>query len=920
MKKLVLPLFLIATQAFAGNYLTQEMEILRGDLKSDDPSRRELTLRLADMYFDLSIKDDLDNKDLKVDREKSLAFYQEALKGEDGFKPLEGDTRLKVVFQAARLQDKLGQKAKAEALFHELYNNPQVPRNLKLEATLYLGELNEDLAKLPQAIKFYKESISLCGSVDTCNFAHYRLGWSYFKETKLDDAIVEINLALWDGKAQLRDQVVNDLISFMSQRLTDGKRELKEIEAVIVKSKNQALMSQMAETFYLAGNREAGGYILSHINKKNPSLYNEIRLLEESYGFRKWDDVDNYLTVLGRRAAKDLPTIAEEKSEALKIHRRLIVQLDAEVDTNSERVEVLKRSIDLYLSFYSADEMKIKMQEGWLKVEKDNDVKIKRLGVWITENLKAGTAHKDINNLRRTRLSLAQKQNNAEVVIAEANALALTADNMADGREYQYVAAYELNKMNKTAEAEVIFKKLVDQSLENNLPDQWMIQSQNLLLDNYNTRKDFAAISGSVALWTSHESMKDKKDLSDEFAQMKVVATQAAFQTAVAKGDSQESLDYFFINCRQNILLPQSCDNAKILSVKLKDQVKLVTLLEMSKDEAALVNEYELMGRFSDAARLREKTLKSHSGLADYLKISLLYELDLNFKDRNRVLGMMVSTLKGPVKIDPKFEKTLYVTLVEADMIDAKVLGLAWSLPYKMKIAQSFEKVHSDNNTKKMILSQKTYQGAVWSKVLLEEVQKMDMNLRKVSFYSGNSKAQFKKKSDMLTRMESEANSYLQGADSETRVYLLSMMHKSNNDFAQEIINTPIPSELDAVTVEQVKASLNEMAGAFVKSSEDYNKLMTDELAAIEDKVAAQRVAVNIAAADPKYASFITLSDEAVSRTAAFDYSVRNSDVATLKIEPASATALSSLEKFYTNNKSERIASYFKERIQLLKN
>jgi hypothetical protein len=920
MKRLFLLSLFVASQTLAGNYLTQEMEALRGDLSSEDPSRRELTLRLADMYFDLSIKDDPENKDLKVDREKSLAYYQEALKGEDGFKPLEGETRLKVVFQCARLQDKLGNKAKAETLFKELYSHSEVPRNLKLEATLYLGELYEDRAKLIDASKFYKESLSLCSSIDSCNFAHYRLGWTYFKDTKLDAAIAEINLSLWDAKGHLRDQVVNDLISFMSQRQTDGKKELREMEVIIAKSKNQALMSQMAETFYLAGNRVAGGYILGHINKKTPSFYNEIRLLEESYGFRNWDNVEQYLNLLGRRSKADLPSVPEERSEVLKIHRRLIVQLDAEVDTNSARVEVLKRAIDLYLSFYPSDEMKIKMQEGWLKVESDNDVKIKRLGLWINENVKSGASQKDINNLRRTRLSLAQKQSNSDVVIAEANALTLTADSIQDVREYRYVAAYELNKTNKTAEAEVLFKKLIDESLEKNLPDQWMVLSQNLLLDNYNSRKDFSAISSSVALWTSHESMINRKDLADEFKQMKAVANQASFQAAVAKGDSQESLDHFFDNCLQNVLVPQSCSNAKILSVKLKDQTKLVTLLEMSKEEPALINEYELMGRFSDAARLREKTLKSNSPVTDYLKISLLYELDLKFDERNRLLSKMVASLKGQSKIDPKFEKLIYVTLVEAGMIDSKLLSLSWSLPYKMKIAQSIESVHSDNNTKKMILAQKTYQGAVWSKIVLDEVQNMDTNVRRVSFYSGNSKAQFKKKSNLLSRMESVANSYLQGADSETRVYLLSMMAKSNYDFAQEIINTPIPVDLDADSIEQVKASLNVMASAFVKSSEDYGKLMSDELAAIEDKTVSEKVAANISTANAKYASFISINEETVPRTASFDYSVRSTDIAKLKIEPNSIGALTSLENFYTNNKSERIASYFKERIQLLKN
>ncbi len=923
MKKYLLSsLLLLSCTTFAGNYLTQEMETLRQDLKSDDPARRELTLRLADMFFDLSIKDDLENTSLKADRETSLTLYQEALKGSDGFAPLEGDTRLKAIFQSARLQDKLGQKAKAEALFMELHTNAQAPRNLKLEAALYLGELSEDRAKLGEAIKYYQTAVTLCTSIDTCNFAHYRLGWTYFKETKLNDAIKEIYLSMWDAKGQLRDQVVNDLISFMSQRQTDGKAELKEIEAVILKSKNQDLMAQMAETFYLAGNREAGGYILSHINKKKPSLYNEIRLLEESYGFRKWDDVEGYLNVLARRTPKDLPVAQEEKEEALKIHRRLIVQLDAESDTNPDRAGDLKGSIEIYLTLYPVDEMKTKMQEGWLKVEKDDNVKMTRLGLWIDENTKVGMPQKEINHLRRTRLSLAQKNNKPEIVIAEAHALAKTSENVADTREYEYVAAYELNKLKKTAEAEVLFKKIIDQSLAQNIPDQWMIQSQNLLLDNYNTRKDLAAIVTAVGIWTTNPNMKDRKDLQDEFAQMKVIAGQASFEKAVAGGDSKESLEHFYQNCKSGIIVPQSCDNAKVLSVKLKDQAILVSVLELTKDEAGLMNEYELMGRFSDAARLREKHLSPKSQVSDYLRVSLLFELDLNFKDRNRVLMNMVSALKGPIKIDPKFEKILFLTLVEADMVDSKVLGLGWSVGFKVKLAQVVEKSHGDANSRKVLLAEKTFQGPIWSRVVLDEMQKQDTAQRKVSFYGTNSEVMFKRKMDMISRFENQANSYLQGSDSQTRVYLLSMMQKTNKDFAAEIINTPMPSDLNAAMIKQVRAHLQEMASAYLKGEADYAKLMNDEIAAIENKELAAKVSANVIEAQPQYASFIVDSteDSLVAKTSAFDYSIRKGDIEKLGEDPTELSALTALEKFYTTNKSERIASYFKERIQLLKN
>lgn len=909
MKRLVLPLLLLSTPVLAGNYLTEEMEILRRDLGPDDPSLRELTLRLADLYFDISIKDDPENRSISEDREKALALYQDTLKGAHGFAPLEGETRLKVLFQTARLQDKLGRKDKAEVLFLELRSAASVPRNLKLEAALYLGEFNEDKARLKEAAAFYQEAISLCTSVDTCNFAHYRLGWTWFKETKLDEAIKEIYLSLWDAKGNLRDQAVNDLISFMSQRQTDGKKELKEIELIIEKSKNSGLMNQLGETFYLAGNREAGSLVLTHINKKTPSLYNEVRLLEESYGFRKWDEVDSYLKVLSRRSSKDLPVVAEEKDEALKIHRRLIVQLDAESETNPERTDYLKRAIDLYLDFYPADEMKVKMQEGWLKAEADANVKIKRLGQWITD-----ANAQDASKLRRTRLSLAQKQNDSEVVIIEARALAAMTENTAERREYEYVAAYELNKGKKTLEAEGIFKKLVSESLDKNFSDQWMIQSQNLLLDNFNLRKDFAAIIESVNLWSDHPSFKDRIELKDEFASMRVIATQAGFEKAVAAGESKDSLEHFFENCLQGVLVPQSCENAKVLSVKLKDQAKLVTLLEMSKDEASLVNEYELMGRFGDAARLWERTdLKGRPTITQYLKVALLYELDLNFKERNRVLSDMVSSLKSG-KIDPKFERVLYATLMEAGMIDAGTLSLGWSLPYKMKLAQQIE----NGQTRKMLLSEKTYQGPVWSKVVLDEIQNLDDAQRKISFYGGNSKVMFKKKVDMVSRFEKELNSYLQGADSTTRVYLLTMAQKSNKDFADGIINTPIPADLEAGMVEQIKAHLTELASAYYKGAQDYEKLFTDELAAMEDKELMSKVSANLDVTDARYSSFIEQSGEAAIRTAGIDYKNRSGYLLKLSSEPTSADALAALEKFYTTNKSERMASYFKERIRRL--
>ena len=59
MKFKILYLFLIlfSHQSFSDDYLISEMEALKTSLSKEDPDRLELTLRLADLYFDVSIQE-----------------------------------------------------------------------------------------------------------------------------------------------------------------------------------------------------------------------------------------------------------------------------------------------------------------------------------------------------------------------------------------------------------------------------------------------------------------------------------------------------------------------------------------------------------------------------------------------------------------------------------------------------------------------------------------------------------------------------------------------------------------------------------------------------------------------------------------------------------------------------------------------
>ena len=81
--------------ANADDYLIREMEDLYSSLSYDDPAKSELTLRLADLYFDVSIKEGSDSE-LLDKRRRSMMLYTHALEGSEGIKKVTGQLKVKV--------------------------------------------------------------------------------------------------------------------------------------------------------------------------------------------------------------------------------------------------------------------------------------------------------------------------------------------------------------------------------------------------------------------------------------------------------------------------------------------------------------------------------------------------------------------------------------------------------------------------------------------------------------------------------------------------------------------------------------------------------------------------------------------------------------------------------------------------------
>ena len=329
------------------------------------------------------------------------------------------------------------------------------------------------------------------------------------------------------------------------------------------------------------------------------------------------------------------------------------------------------------------------------------------------------------------------------------------------------------------------------------------------------------------------------------------------------------------------------------------------------------------MGRFSDAARVREKSeLTGKPLIESFLKIAFLYELDQDLKNRDRILGLMVDAGKLQKNIPLEFEKTAFVSLEEANLLDEKALAMPWSVGMKMKIASRLQGERPSLLAKKVLLSEKEGSGPVWSKVILGELEEQFVKTNSIKFYGARSKALFKQRTTAIDKFSSLAKPILDGADLETRTYILHMLKLTYKNMANEILNTPIPDGLDEKTLTQVTGQISKMADPFDRVNEDYDKLLKEQITAMTDVGFKDRVAKNIEGNVKNYASFIQLNGSEKSgrkSIGSIDHKIANEMRKKLLTDPEDKLTLMGLKEFYTKNENSRLAAYYAGRVENLK-
>ena len=924
---------LLGTQALADQAYIKEVEGLIDSLPSKDSSRMALSLKLADAYYDDSLKLTTANMGTptalaKVDARKALALYEGALTGFNGlFSKPRGDLRSKVLFQLARLYSDEGNSAAAQANWRLLVEEDS-PAEIKRESVLRLAEVLEqkhDAQSLVTAKNYYLQALTLCSGVDVCSYAHYRLAWVDRNQGKFDEALEEMQKSLWDSKGQVREEALRDFLAFLVERPGDGHDALAKIEDLGNKVHRPQLIPDLAHGFFSVGNRVAGTYVLEHANKLRPDMKNTVSLLEEYYGFRDWTKFRAALDdAIALRANLEKAKDASYKSdvETEKILRRLTVQLDGERTTDPAHAEDFKNTVMFYLTMYSDGPQRPKMIDGWLVAETNPDAKMSQLKTWIAEENSAGRKPFELH-LRQILASEAQKASKFDLVATQMAAIEKLSTDDKSKREAAYNRAYALYKENKLNEALPLFKDLAK---VNSVPDTWAVQSQHLALDILGQQKNYAEILSQARSWTQDPRFSSWIARDPQHAQdlkdMKTIAQNAEFQGAATQGDTLAALNTFKDYCDRGLETPKSCENARVLAFKLKKEDVFIAMLKKLGRKDELITEFEVSGQFGDAADgLRQKLSPQKSSYKDYLKVALLYELNGDFKNQKEVL----KTLAGIAASKKNFgddEDLIYATLNDAGLLDAAALKLPWKKEHHDRLLANLEDTgRGTAETHKILVASCENLGPAWDRTVLALLKKQDDEQKKILFTGRQSKRKFEQRLAALKKLNTTADCYLQGATSSLRVVIATLLARSQDGMAADIKNSPIPAGMDPQVVENLKKSLDQMAAPFLVKAKTFEDLAQSELEKVADPVEKLALKQKLSRGDEISESLLSelaTKSNRVGKTAVHKTVTDQALVSgrhELQQNPNEPRPLEKLKAYYEAAGQPRLAAYFQGRL-----
>ncbi|MGE4130372.1 MAG: tetratricopeptide repeat protein [Bdellovibrionales bacterium] len=823
--KIVLLLPLVAAlnaSALQARDLIKEAEEVLGELKDTDPEKRPVSLRLADLLFDAALELDADATSGDAERAEADQYRDRAQSLYSAALPhLSSAAKLRVQFQLARLHTFKAEVMEANSLWRQIFETEGDAR-LRREAALHWAEQLEqdnDPKSIRQAADLYEKSLPLADRDSLRAYILYRHSWARYRLGESDRAVDLVLKGIPLAHKKEREDFFRDLILFMSRQRRPAAEQVALLEKLQKDFDREKLVDQLIEGYLSVDRKLDYVWAMQHLNKRSPTLERTIAMLDAAHDGLSGEQVSSHLAEIRGAYDQGLRFKTPESETKSKNQLFRLVHL-WDGNRRAKKVgadELFTDGVNtMTLIFTSADETK-KSIEGWLAAHDDLSRRRAQVDHWLA--LATKSFYKPlVVQLVQNKIELARRAKDWTVVVAETKHLEeLTA---AQERPVRYQQAKALYELKQYKEALPIFVSLAEE--DSKAKDDLQKLSQDLVLDILAIQKDYPRIQFYTAKWQPTGERGDE---------LKSIGEKAKFEQAVAE-QSAASLTVFKDFCIAEKFKPQSCDNAKSLALKLKEQGTLIAVLKADGQDDELAKQLEVAGRFAESARVLEKTWSPPDRMAG-LKIALLFELQGDWSERDRVLKTLTDHWNKDAETPETEQALLFKTLSDAGLLTESSLELPWSEARKLKLASRLYDEKSSPVAEKILAKTCEVGGPGWERLHLKAMKSTFQEQAKINDFTGaKSKRNFEKRVALLKTLGEQTNCFKQSATPELARAATVKVASSYKGFAEQIRSTPVPEDLDEETLAQVKGQIETMASPFEKQGEKWQSQADDIVAA----------------------------------------------------------------------------------------
>ncbi len=892
-------LFLICPSAWAlrAADLVPEADRLYAQLSPSDPQRRPVGLRLADLLFDAGLELFGDGaataKQMATAesyRTRALHLYEEALPH------LTGSAVLRVKFQMSRLYSDLGQFNRAQTLWRELSKQTADAR-IRRESALRLAEqleLSNSVESIQEAGRLYTLALPLADKQSLRSYIYYRLSWTQFRTGESLRAVETLRASIKLADKHSRDDMAKDLVLFLSRAPQPAEQSLPLVRAYEKELEKPGLAESLAEAYLAADRRADYAAVLKALNKKEVTLDRSIGLLDVRQDQMQPAEIEDELKALAdHRALGARFADAKTEKRSGEIYFRLLMLWDGQRRAGKPGyAELFTRGVQDSLILFPGSEDSKKAVSGWLAATPEAQTRFNQMDGWIALTKKYPAPKLELL-LRQTKLELARELKLWPVVAAESEFVEVRAGET-EARAARYQHGKALYELKRYPEALPLFEEIAD----GNKQDDLTRFSQDLILDIHAQRKDYDGVISSSTKWAAKSPRR---------AELLMIGEKARFEQA-AESKDEAGLKEFSRFCFAGKFLPKSCANARALAVELKNETALISVLKAQGDDEELTRQLEVAGRFEDSARRQEKKLRKDDWMGA-LKVAMLYELQGNLRERDRVLKSTVGRLAGAkIELKPEQQYLLYQTLADTRILNAASLQLPFSADMKSKIAAGLYLEKKNPALEKVLLASCEDAGAGWEAAHLARLEALHKKERAIGFIGAKSQTKFSARVKALKDFAEAADCFRKSAPDEWRAIASARVGQAYTEFTGQIRSAPIPDGLDEATLKQVHEQIEGMSEPFDKMAKSWQDAAATALAQVPQS---ERPMLQARMDEEGWA--IKTGVVGSAPPLKFDWQAQLAD---LQKDPFAVEPLERLKAHFEQKGSKRLAAYIGGRIQ----